>query len=305
MGVVGLVVVDGVGQGHQHRGQAGRGQLADSQRTRAADHQISPAIGMGHVLDERLYLSLDTGLAITLGGNLVMLLASLVEYLGTNLLRHLGQSLGQQFVQRFGTQASAEHQQTRLARTQGLAQGFHEQFAAHRVTGGAQFVRRREGVGESFADSASQRHQQPIGGTGAGVLLVNHHGYAAQPGSDAPRTGHVTTKANHTHRLELTNDPPRLQHGLDQGERRLEQRQLAFATQASDLDQVQLQAGLGHQFVFDTARGAQPVHAVTARLEFTGAGQRREHVAPGAACHDQYALAVSGHDSAPRQNRFH
>ncbi|MNE46629.1 hypothetical protein D3C80_1409780 [compost metagenome] len=181
----------------------------------------------------------------------------------------------------------------------------HEQLRAHRVAGGATFVAGLEGVRESFADPRREWHQQPIGGTGTGVLLVDHQRHAAQPRGHTAGAGHVAAKAQHADRLELANDASRLQHGLDKGEWRLEQRQFAFAAQAADLDQVQWQASLWHQLVLDATRGAQPVHGKTTRLELTGAGQGREYVAPGAASHDQYILAVSGHDSAPRQNRFH
>ncbi|MNP33501.1 hypothetical protein D3C76_1267430 [compost metagenome] len=134
---------------------------------------------------------------------------------------------------------------------------------------------------------------------------MDHYRYTTKPRGNAARAGHVTTETDHADWLELANDAPRLQYRLDQGKWRLEQRQLALAAQAGDLNQVQLQTRLGHQFVLDATRSAQPVHGVTTRLELTGTGQGREHVAPGTACHDQYALAVSGHDSAPRQNRFH
>ncbi|MNO72451.1 hypothetical protein D3C76_634010 [compost metagenome] len=304
LGVVGLVVVDRVGQRHQHRRQACCRQFADSQGTGPAHHQVGPAISLGHVFDERLYLSLDAHLVITLGGDRCVLLAGLVEHLWPQRRGHFRQGLRQQFVQWFRTQAATQHQQACAALAQGHALRVHEEFRAHRVAGGATLVAGLEGVRESFADPRREWHQQPIGGTGPGVLLMDHQWHAAQPRGHAAGAGHIAAKAQDTYGLELANDAPCLQYGLDQRERRLEQRQLALAAQAADLNQMQWQTRLWHQLVLDATRGAQPVHAVTALLELTGAGQRREYVPPGAAGHDQYIFAFSGHDWSPRQNRF-
>ncbi|KAI3478034.1 hypothetical protein L1887_60086 [Cichorium endivia] len=292
MGVVGLVVVDRMGQRHQQRWQAGRGQLADGQRAGTAHHQIGPAIGLGHVLDERLYLSLDPRFAIALGGDLVVIPTGLVEHLGPDVFRHQGEGLRQQLVQRLGAEAAAQHQQARTASGQGFADRLQEQFGTYRVAGGAALGTGIEGVREGFADTPSQRHEHAVRSAGTGILLVDHHRHTGQFRRHAARAGHITTEADHADRLQLANDPACLKHRLDQGERCLEQRQLALAAQAGDVDQVQLQAGLRHQFVLDPAGRAQPVHGEAARLELPRAGQRREHMAAGTAGHDQYILAV-------------
>ncbi|MNQ83514.1 hypothetical protein D3C85_985970 [compost metagenome] len=214
----------------------------------------------------------------------------------------LGQGFRQQFVQRFCAQASAKDQQTRFAAGQSRSRCFEEQLAAHRVSGGTAGVRQSKGVGERFTHPGGERHQQPIGGAGHSVLLVNDHRHAGQFRGEATRASHITTEADHTHRLQATNDCPRLPYRFQQHERRLEQRQLALAAQAGGVDAVQFKTCRGHQFVFNSAWRAEPVHGVAARLKLASTGQRREHVAAGSAGHDQY---VSAHDSAPRRSRSH
>ena len=52
LGVPGLVVVDRGRERNQHAGHAGGAQFGNGQRAGAADHQIGPGIGFGHVGDE-------------------------------------------------------------------------------------------------------------------------------------------------------------------------------------------------------------------------------------------------------------
>lgn len=85
VGVTRLMVINRVGQRYQQRRQTGGGQFADGQCACAADHQIGPAIGLGHVLDERRNLRLDARVAIALGGNGVMILARLVKHFGQDV----------------------------------------------------------------------------------------------------------------------------------------------------------------------------------------------------------------------------
>ena len=300
-GIAGLVIVDRVGQRHQQGRQTGGSQFTDSQRTGAADHQVGPAIGMGHVFDERLYVRLNTGFAITRGGDFTVIFASLVKDFRAQFHRDLRQGFRQQFVQRLGAQAAAHDQQVRLAPLQCFTGDIHEQFSAHRIAGGTQFVRGAKSLRERLAHPRCQWHQQAVSGTGDGVLFMHDHRDAGELGGDTTRAGYIATKTENTHRLQLTNDFARLPHRLEQHERRLEQGQLALATQARDVDQVQRQTGIRHQFVFDATRRTQPVHGVATVLEFACASQGREYVAPGAARHDQN---VSAHGLAPRQNRF-
>ncbi|MCY1180971.1 hypothetical protein D9M73_214480 [compost metagenome] len=142
-----------------------------------------------------------------------------MEHVRTQVDGDLRQGFRQQLVQRFCAQASAQDQQTRLATGQGRARCFQEQLGAHRVTGGPSAARQGKGVGERFTDSGGQRHQQPIGGTGHGVLFVNDHRHTGQFGRDAARTGHKPTKANDADRLQTANDRPRLPDRLEQHER--------------------------------------------------------------------------------------
>lgn len=144
-----------------------------------------------------------------------------------------------------------------------------------------------EGIREGLADTLGQRRQGTVGGTGHGVLLVNHHGHAGEFRRQAAGAGHIAAHAEHADRLQLAHHAQSLEQRLEQIERRTQQRLQALAAQTADVDQVQRQTGLGHQIVFDAARRAQPVHAVAARLELAGAGQRREDMSACAARHDQ------------------
>ena len=53
-GVARLVIVDRAAGTARGRADAGRAQLGDRQRAGAADHEVRPAVGLGHVVDERL-----------------------------------------------------------------------------------------------------------------------------------------------------------------------------------------------------------------------------------------------------------
>ncbi|MCY1426460.1 hypothetical protein D9M71_422810 [compost metagenome] len=299
-GIAGLVIVDRMGQRHQQRRQTGGRQLAHGQRAGTADHQIGPGVGAGHVADERHHLGVDAGLFVARTGQFGVLLAGLVVDLRTQRLAHEGQRRRQQLVERFGAEAAAEHQQARRAPGQSLPRGLEKQLLAHRIAGGTALGTGGEGVRKSLADLTGEGRQATVGGTGHGILLVDDQRHPGQPGGDAAGAGNEAAHAQHTHRLQLAQHPARLPQRLDDLQRRLEQGQRSLATQAADLDAVQQQAGLRHQLVFDAARRAQPMHGIAARLELAGAGQRREHVAPGAAGHDQ---DVTGHGAAPpRQN---
>ncbi|MCY1529321.1 hypothetical protein D9M68_644570 [compost metagenome] len=301
IGIARLVVVDRVGQRHQERRQAGGGQFAHGQGAGAADDQIGPGVGTGHVLDEGRDLGFDRGLAITLRGDLVMFAPGLVEHLRPQVRRHLGQGFRQQLVQGLGAQAAAQHQQARLAACQGIARRFQEQLLAHRIAGGAPLVALAEGIGEGLAHAAGERHQAAVGGAGHGVLLVDDQRYAGQARGQTAGAGDIAAHAEHADRLQLTHDAARLEQRLEQLEGRLEQGLQALAAQAAHLDQVQRQAGLGHQLVLDTSRRAQPMHHEAARLELAGAGQGREHVAAGAAGHDQH-VAAHGRTSSSKKS---
>ncbi|MDT4816201.1 hypothetical protein FQZ97_492450 [compost metagenome] len=300
-GIARLVVVDCVGQRHQKRRQTSSGQLAHGQGAGTADDQIGPGIGTGHVLDERRDLGFDRGLAITLRGDFVMFAPSLVEHLRTQLDRQPGQGFGQQLVQRLGPQAAAQHQQARLATDQGVTRRFQEQFFAHRITGGAPLVALAEGIGKGLANAAGDRCQAAVGGAGHCVLFMNDQRHAGQARGQPAGTGDIATHAQHADRFQLTHDTARLEQRLEQFERCLEQGLQSLAAQATDMDEMQRQAGLGNQFVLDPLRRTQPVHLEAAGLELAGTGQGGEYVAAGAAGHDQH-VAAHGRTSSSKKS---
>ncbi|KAI1695572.1 hypothetical protein Ddc_21166 [Ditylenchus destructor] len=96
-GVAGLVIVDRVGQRHQQGRQTA---AASSLTVSAPERQTTgrPSHSMGHVFDEGLYVRLDTGFAITRGGDFTVVLAGLMEDLRAQFHRELRQCFRQQFV---------------------------------------------------------------------------------------------------------------------------------------------------------------------------------------------------------------
>ncbi len=188
--------------------------------------------------------------------------------------------------------------------SQAVARGFQKQFLPHRVAGGPALGAGAEGIRERLADPAGQRHQATVGGTGHGVLLVDHQRHAGQFGRQPAGTGDVAAKPQHTDRTQLTDDAARLEQRANQLQRSLDQRRQTFAAQSTDLNQMQWQPGSRHQFVLDATRRAEPMHGIATRLELARAGQRREYVPTGTAGHDQ---DISGHERPPwpraRQSR--
>ena len=78
-GIAGLMVVDRVGQWHQQGRQTGGSQFTDGQRTSATNHQVGPAIGLGHVFDKGCTVSARHRPRIARGGQFIVVLAGLVE----------------------------------------------------------------------------------------------------------------------------------------------------------------------------------------------------------------------------------
>ena len=292
------MIIDRVRQRQQERRQAGGGQLADGQGACAAHHQIGPGISARHVLDKRRDLRFDANRAIAFSGNCIVLLAGLMEDLRAQLGRHQRQGFGQQFVQRLGAQAAAQYQQTRLAIAQRITRGFQEQLFTHRVAGGAALVAAAEGIREGLAHAAGKWHQAAVGSAGHGILLVDDQRGAIHPRRQAAGTGDITAHAQHAHWLQFTHHLACLKQRFDQLERRFQQGQFALAAQSADVDQMQRQTRCRYQFILDTARRTQPMHAVATRFELAGAGQRREYMPAGAASHDQH---ITAHAEPPRR----
>ncbi len=84
--------------------------------------------------------------------------------------------------------------------------------------------------------------------------------------------------------------PPRLRDGAQEPERRAEPAADALAAQAFDLDPLDRVAGRRHEARLDAFLGAEP-DDVARRAQLARDGERREHVAAGAARHDHHRAA--------------
>ena len=76
-------------------------------------------------------------------------------------------------------------------------------------------------VSEGLADPAGQRHRATVGGTGHGVLLVDHQRHAGQFGRQPAGTGDVAAKPQHADRTQLADDAARPEQRADQLQRSL------------------------------------------------------------------------------------
>ena len=72
------MIVNRCGIRHEQRRQAYGAELGDGQRASTTDHQVSPGICGGHVLDERLKMYLDTAGRISGARNIQSAAATLM-----------------------------------------------------------------------------------------------------------------------------------------------------------------------------------------------------------------------------------
>ena len=110
LAVPGLVVIDRVGEWHQHRANSRRTELRHRQRTGTADHQISPAVGLCHIADKGLNAGTDSGFVVGRPGHLKILLTALMPNIRAISLRHQRQGPGQLLIEHLGSQASTNNQ---------------------------------------------------------------------------------------------------------------------------------------------------------------------------------------------------
>ncbi len=79
--VVSLVVVYRGREWNQDRADTNGGEFGDGERASTADHQISPSIRLGHVLDERSHIGAYARRGVTLTSRLDPTLARLVAHI--------------------------------------------------------------------------------------------------------------------------------------------------------------------------------------------------------------------------------
>jgi hypothetical protein len=169
------VIVHRGGKRHQHGRQGRGGELRHGQRAGAADEQLRPAVGLGHVIDERLDPRLHACLAIGALGHL--------EGGPTGLVAHLEDLPGPEqrqrarhgLVERARALAAAKHQQAQrgaIAVTL-VGRGQPEQRLAHGIADHAYTDTRWEGTFEGAEHLVGDARQPAVGQAGHGILLVD------------------------------------------------------------------------------------------------------------------------------------
>ncbi len=113
VGVGRLVIVGGVGKGHQDRGHAGHGELAHGGRPGATQGQVAPCVRGGHVLDEGRHLRLDPSAGVVVPHGLLVVDAGLVPHLHRGF--HPGHHLGQGLIEGSGAPTAAKDEETQRA----------------------------------------------------------------------------------------------------------------------------------------------------------------------------------------------
>ena len=275
-----------MGQGHEDGGHTGSGHFGDGQCAGAAHHQVSPGIGIRHVLDKFTHLGLDPQPGIGGSHGLPVALAALVTHLdghtgSCNRRRHL-------LVEDPGPQAATDHKQAQriaAAAQLGIRQRHH--LGAHRVAhhGGAGIG--GEGTREGHQHPPGDTGQQLVGQAGGGILLVQQQRNAGQPGGHATRAGGEAPHAQHHIGLDGLEHLAGLQHGFDDTVGRREQTLDAVATHPLDVDEGDGITMGRHQLRLHPVGSAEPVDGPALGLEAIGDGQAGEHMPPGTTRHHQ------------------
>ena len=139
----------------------------------------------------------------------------------------------------------------------------------------------------------SEAHQNAVGHSGNGILLVNYQRHPIQPGGETARTGHKATHADDAMWADGANDRKGLAKSAHQPERRHQQSQATLAPQPRDLDQRQWYVGFADQSLFHTTTRTQPENLMPLVLQLSRRCQGRENIATGATSHHQKATFIS------------
>ena len=288
-GIGGLVIVGGMGIGHEDRWPPDGRQLGHGRGAGAADHEMGGGQPLRQIGEERRQLDDDAAARIAL--------ADLVEILGPALLdeaqaaaqggRQRQDGLGHDLTERGGALAAAEHHEVdhpalarraiglAAQRLDLLADGVADEARAAIVGGD---VARRLERGRD-PRRAAQHHA--VGLAQHGVLLVQQRRQAAQAGGDHGRHRGVAAEADDRRRRDAAQRPPGVeqaaaerQHGLQPLHRRA-----AGARRMDVVDRPVRQRALP----LPAARIGDQRERHAARLELAGQRLGGEHVPAGAA----------------------
>ncbi len=276
---------------HQHRGDAGRAQLADGDRAGAADDEIGLGEPARHVVDERQHLGFDAGGGVGRGDLGLPALAALVRH--ARALRGIEprQRRRQHAVERLRAEAAADDQQRQRAQPRGVTRGRRRQrldLGTHRVAGDHRQPDRRCGrTVEAEGDAVGHRQQRAVAQQQPGVGVDQHQRLAQQRGHHAAGEADVAAHAEHHGRAAPAQDRQAVGEGLHHPHAAGQRVQRALAAQAGEADGVERDAGRRHQAVFQARARAQPAHAPAALLHLLRDRQPGDDVPAGARGHDQ------------------
>ena len=202
----GLVVVDRLRERHQHAADARGAQFGERQRAGAADHEVGPGVGGGHVGDEGLDARGDAGLAYARVGVGAQLLAALVAHFDASTSVQRRQRLRHRRVQRARALAAAEHQQAqrrRRARRSAAAGGGTAAISLRTGLPTTSSRRRRSVCGKPVSTRRAKRASTRLVRPGARFCSCTSSGMPASRAARPPGPAAIAAEADHRARLAL------------------------------------------------------------------------------------------------------
>ncbi len=206
---MGLVIVDGLRERHEHRRQPRCAQFGDRRCARAAHREIGPGVGGCHVLDERHDLNVSSRGLVQATGLVVVLRTRLMAHQQLDPGRQALQNLREDDIDPVCALAAAEHEQAQVAMVPRIALTRRRERRNRFAHGIAEPLAAGKCIGESTKLPFGKMRQDAIGRTGNSVLLVHEEWHAAQPCGDAARTRGKSAKGDGTARANAAEQPPR------------------------------------------------------------------------------------------------
>ena len=131
---------------------------------------------------------------------------------------------------------------------------------------------------------------EAVGEAGHGVGLEGHGGDFEPQGRGHRRAGGVSAHAEDDVGLEFADQLAAGKDAAGQAHQRAQAGDEGDVLELADIDEFQIEAGLGDEARLHAARGADEEHlGRVAGDQFASHGQRRNDVASGAAAGDEYA----------------
>jgi len=292
-GVRRLVVVNRRRVRHDNARHAGRREFGDGQRAGAANDEVGPFVGAGHVVDKGNAVGLHTSCRVVRLQGCEVLFTGLMDDLRAFVGADQRQPLGYHFIDRRSAEAAAEDEQAERQfgrQTVGETFGWHREASYFRADRIADPGAVRQGLRKTAENARGDSGEHPVGQSGNRVLFVDDQRTAEQDGHHAAREADIATHAENDVRPDAADFAPRLPEAGEQRQRQQQLAQQPLAAQRSEAHPGHLVAARRHQPRFHAARIAHPDHSPAAGFHQLGDGQAREDVTAGAAGHDEDGL---------------